>query len=40
MSQPLQEPPPGGLRASQHAAVYAQRRPLIDSRAGTLRAGS
>jgi len=39
MSQPLQEPPLGGLQASQHAAVHAQRQPLIDSRAGTLRGG-
>jgi len=39
MSQPSQEPSPGGLRASQHAAIHAQRQPLIDSRAGTLRGG-
>jgi len=39
MSQPSQEPPLGGLRASQNAAVHAQRQPLIDSRAGTPRGG-
>jgi len=39
MSQPLQEPPLGGLRASQHAAVHIQRQPLINSRVETLREG-
>jgi len=39
MSQSSQEPLLGGLRASQHAAIYIQRQPLINSRVGMLRGG-